>query len=59
MFERLDRDHSGALSREEVTFALRRLSPMTKAPDVEALFDAFDRDKNGTLEEDDFQKLCK
>jgi len=40
VFDRIDKDKSGELSREEFIAEIRRLCPMSKSKDVDELFTA-------------------
>lgn len=59
LFDRLDVDGSGALSRGEVLAEVRRLCPLSKPSDVDALFKRYDVDGSGELEHGEFVAMCR
>ncbi|EGB10197.1 hypothetical protein AURANDRAFT_22969, partial [Aureococcus anophagefferens] len=54
LFDSIDGDGSGEISREELGEAMRTIGVHVKATDVDALMDQIDADGSGAVDMDEF-----
>jgi hypothetical protein len=58
MFELMDTNHDGDVSREEFEHCVRRLCPITNA-ELDTVFRAFDKDGSGQIDVQEFLSMVK
>ena len=59
-FKRFDKNSDGVLQKEEVKLTFEELNIPVSPADIQAIFDLFDKDKNGTIDYTEFiDVLCE
>lgn len=57
LFLKCDKDHNGALDKGELTKVLKKLGHKCKKADVDVIFDAYDKDRDGSIDLTEFMEL--